>query len=334
MSKFVHNMADALEALQEQVEHLQKKADTVIEPYKKFKEYPSLKGYRLSTKQHSGFNGHADLRDEYFYNTSNYGWYDWDKITQETINGVLAVFDEGVEKWKEDAKAIRQENDDIREHNNLQQDRVRTVMETLGIRGNYSTFEYKTSRSRNKTEMKKTAGWVQDLNRVIPKDDQYDSTIKRLESKRRSVEAFGKQKLEEAIAKRKEQEQKEKEQKAIRDLAVLQVKYGTNSDADAEDILDIILGKNKYLRLAHYLELNRGSWLDGYNYAEIGVDGFTEESDIDRDIVADITSYFEDFSDGRVFRDCEYNYGVLFGMVQDEDLYQDYEKVKSMVSLY
>ena len=50
----------------------------------------------------------------------------------------------------------------------------------------------------------------------------------------------------------------------------------------AEDILDVILEKDKYLRLAHYLLKNREDWNDGYSYAESGLNGFDVETETDK----------------------------------------------------
>jgi hypothetical protein len=98
-------------------------------------------------------------------------------------------------------------------------------------------------------------------------------------------------------------------------------------------LLEAILRKNKYLYLAHYLSLNRGDWNDGYSYADTGLNGFTVETDEDKEIYADVCSYFEDFSDGRVFRDSVWNYTRLFSMVST-DLMDDYNKVNEYVERY
>jgi len=86
--------------------------------------------------------------------------------------------------------------------------------------------------------------------------------------------------------------------------------------------IEATLLKNKYLRLAYYLNKNRNDWSDGHSYAESGLSGFAVEKQIDSDIYNDISSYIDDGwdGDGRVFRDCKYNYTVLYGMVEDKSL--------------
>jgi len=105
----------------------------------------------------------------------------------------------------------------------------------------------------------------------------------------------------------------------------------TENDSE-RDLLDVILEKDKYLRLGHYLLKNREDWNDGYSYAENGLNGFIVESDEDGLIAADIQNCIDNWDgDGRCFRDCQYNYDHCFSLVKDEQLYKDYQLVKSWV---
>jgi len=118
---------------------------------------------------------------------------------------------------------------------------------------------------------------------------------------------------------------------------LLLAKYDLDLTQDWEDLLDIVINKNKYLYLAYYLEKNRGDWNDGYSYAETGLDNFTIENELDQDIHNDIYSYIENWDgDGRVFRDCNYNYSYLYGIVADleSDLYKDFQVIKENVKDY
>jgi hypothetical protein len=136
---------------------------------------------------------------------------------------------------------------------------------------------------------------------------------------------------------KKEQEQKEKEKN--RKLALLLAKYDLSLDCDWRDVLEVILDKNKYLRLAYYLEKNRGDWSNGCNYAETGLDGFEVENELDQKIYDDISHYIDnwiDYMDGRVFRDCEYNYSVLYKIAEEQDanLVSDYYEVMKYIDEY
>lgn len=128
----------------------------------------------------------------------------------------------------------------------------------------------------------------------------------------------------------KEQKAKEKE----RVLGYFVMKYGLDMNSDAGDILDHLLGKNKYLRLAHYLQMNRSDWSDGYNYAETGLNGFKIENDMDNEIYDEIEGIIgNDDVDGRYFRDCQYNYDYIFSLVQKEnpELLKDYVVISEIV---
>jgi hypothetical protein len=98
-------------------------------------------------------------------------------------------------------------------------------------------------------------------------------------------------------------------------------------------IRENILKKDKYLALAYYLEKNRNDWNDGCRYAEIGLCMFTVETEEDQKIFDNIQEFIDDWDmdgDGRCFRDCEYNYNVLYGMVKDESLLKDIEHLKDL----
>ena len=114
-------------------------------------------------------------------------------------------------------------------------------------------------------------------------------------------------------------------------MAVIIARYSFDNATTAKDALEEILNQNKYLRLAHYLEMNRNDWNDGCSYAVAGLTGFNPETAEDNAILAEINNLCADFDgDGRVFRDCTYNYGVLFSMVPQQ-LLRDYSDLKEMI---
>lgn len=122
-------------------------------------------------------------------------------------------------------------------------------------------------------------------------------------------------------------------------LALLLAKYDLDLDSEWEDLLYAVIGKNKYLHLAHYLRKNRGNWNDGCSYAETGLLGFEVETEQDQKIYDNIYHYIEnwcDYMDGRCFRDCEYSYDVLYGIAEEQnsDLYKDYQVIKENVNDY
>jgi hypothetical protein len=115
---------------------------------------------------------------------------------------------------------------------------------------------------------------------------------------------------------------------------VLCAKYALAIDSEPNEILNTILDKNKYLRLAYYLEKNRSDWNDGPYYAECGLEKFPVVSDIDREISKEISGHISDWDgDGRVFRDCKWNYSALYEMVgrDSPELYSDFIELTNVL---
>lgn len=65
----------------------------------------------------------------------------------------------------------------------------------------------------------------------------------------------------------------------------------------------------------------------------LGRNSFTVTTELDAKIANELWSYINEWDgDGRIFRDCTYNYEVIFGLVENQDLYNDYQKIKEYVS--
>lgn len=107
------------------------------------------------------------------------------------------------------------------------------------------------------------------------------------------------------------------------------LKYGLDPVTTLEgDLRELILGKNKYLRLAYYLEKNRGDWNDGPSFAECGLNGFSIDTPDDQLIYDDINGYIVDWDgDGRVFRDCTWNYSRIYAGFVPAELLADFRSL-------
>lgn len=330
---FVNNINTARDALNQQIEILQQKADNVIEPLKKFEAYPDLRNYQWSAYTTNQFGSH-DLRLDCYFQNKNSLWHLDIDYTGERVKTAIVHYWKTYEQWKEDCEPILEKNKAIKEHNELQAKRLETFMKTLGINETYTTMEYKTKRSKNPTQVKNIAGWKQDLNRIMPKDN-YDALCKKIEDKGKSIEKYGWDQNKKYEEEKAHKEMEQKEQEVQRNLAFLAAKYTNDPKSDALDILDEIMSKNKYLMLAHYLHKNRQDWSNGYDYAEIGLFQFTIETDQDEAIHDELNTIIEDGKeeddiDGRMFRDCEWNYDILYGLVDDEELMKDYRMAISL----
>jgi hypothetical protein len=109
------------------------------------------------------------------------------------------------------------------------------------------------------------------------------------------------------------------------------LKYGFDPVKTPQgELQDLLLGKNKYLRLAYYLERNRGDWSEGSDFAEMGLDGFSIETGDDRKIYEDINGHITNWDgDGRVFRDCTWNYSRIYAEFVPAELLADFQSVKT-----
>lgn len=315
------------------IESLREQAEMQIAAPKKLVEYPSVEDYDFHNRGH---NRGLDLMDEYFFQGSFEGsrYFRWENFTKEKFDLVMERFDTAKEKWIKDALEVQKQNEEILLHNKIQYDRIKKMMSVFGIGEIHTEWSYKTSRSSKMTKKTTTCGWVTDLKRVLDLSDNYKTILTKIENKRKSVEAYGLKKLKEISEARKEKERKEEEQRKIQELAFLRVRYTPkNPVASDEEILTEILERNKYLHLAHYLQANRNDWTDGYDYAEQGLERFDIECAFDKAVVEELTKLIEeqDWVDGRVFRDCEYNYTVLFSEVKDEVLLSDYKKIIEII---
>lgn len=228
-----------------------------------------------------------------------------------------------------ESKIIRESNKAALENNTKVFKATVDLLKSLGLKE--EVYFYKTSRSKERTN--KRSEWLLELGNVIKRDDGWEKIERAYQEHKNQIQKWREE--IQNIKDKKDKEQKDLERKQIieRTLAVLAIKYGCDLQADVYDILDVILNKNKYLRLAHYLMMNRNDWNDGCSYAEEGLSKFVIESDIDREISEEIFSYIDNWEgDGRVFRDSVCGYDYLFGLVKDEDLKKDYDKIYEFVN--
>jgi len=242
----------------------------------------------------------------------------------------LGETEERLKELKAQDEEIYKENVQIAQNNLVAYNNLMTLISNMGIK----TTRVDT-KSRKFIKPDVTCDFVQEIRNncytSAPQSPSYRwdgfiaSLKKQLEEKVAAVRAIEKKKAVEI-----------KEETRIKLFVDLVKKYNCDFPRgipSADEMLDVILAKDKYLRLGHYLALNHGDWNDGYSYAETGLRNFEVVTEEDKEIDAEISSYFEDFSDGRVFRDCHYNYDYLFSKVT-KDLMEDYSKVKEYVELY
>ena len=275
---------------------------------------------------------HRSIESEF----KNKSYYGGSKLvtTCEAVDKCLVVANNKIDAEVVKIEQIHKTNLPAIENNILIRKKVYMFMEKIGVRESYSTYEFKTSRSRNKTHIKHIAGFIADLSRVITVVDGYDGVGRSVNDYKRKLKDYADKLKQNILKEQREKQSDEKAKKKLKVLATFCVKYDLDAEAEEYDIREAILVKDKYLHLAYWLERNRGDWNDGYSYAETGLSGFHAETAEDNDIVADISSYIEDWDgDGRVFRDCEYNYNVLYKMA-DKALLKDLQTLQEYMEDY
>jgi hypothetical protein len=262
----------------------------------------------------------------------------WDSTTlkiaiREENKENLAKFKQMLNVIQETDQITHDENLKIKEDNQAIETAIFYMLDQIGIRRTF--YDYKTNRSTKKTEQ--SYHFTSEIKGQIPTYYPANSLEDRKKDLIRQIDNYWNKEISKLIEerKRKEKEQKEKEQN--RKLALLLAKYELDLDSEWNDIMDKILEKNKYLRLAYYLEKNRGDWTSGCDYADTGLSLFGVESELDEAIYNDISDYIDNWDqhmDGRCFRDCEYNYSVLYGMVEDDNLMKDFGVVQEQLQDY
>lgn len=330
-STWVSNPEQAIEAVKKQFESLQKKADSVVAKPKQLEKYTDYTSGKYKWSRFDNCWGTYNLRVEYYF-YSNSGWGS-KTIDEDNLKRTLKQFDKTLEQWKSDNKQAFETNKKIIAFNQEQVEKVKLIMKTIGVTDQYSTWEYKTSRSRNKTETKHRAGYFGDLSRTVTTHDTFDATVNKILERRASIEKYGKAKIEEHRKLAAEEAQKEREKEQLHELALLRAKYTPDDHtSDLYSIREALNSKDKYLGLAYWLERQRGDWSEGYGYAERGLNTFVVETEEDQKIedeISDLTYNHDGYIDGRVFRDCTYNYSVLYSMV-DASLMSDHEKLYTL----
>jgi len=304
----LENARKAVDTLENHFEHLTKVANTTtgkIMPVKRCEKTATLSA-PISSYEKSGYYPYSITLSA-------------EKVCEKALAEVEAAIAED--------RATHEANKPALENNIALSKNVSLMMTNMGIPETYSVFEW-NKRGTKRVEDRRSAGWKLDLARVCVCSDYIEECERRYSEKIKAIAEYKRKREAAEAAKKAEEEKIENAKKEAKELAMYLVKYNLDATDSWGSVLAVILEKNKYLRLAHYLRKNRGDWSDGPDYAETGMDSFTVETETDKKIAAEISALVSDWDgDGRVFRDCEYNYDIIFGMVNDAELMKEYEFV-------
>lgn len=305
--KTVDIAKQVISSIEKQVEIYQKKADETTGNIMPIKQVGRLFGQR-----HSSISDYRDDRYGYGYSDSS--------PQKCAANAKLWA-----EKTYLEAKKLHEENILSIANNIAVTERVTLFMENVGIPSTYSTKDLK-SRKRYPENITCAAGYREDLGRCCIINDGWSSVETDYKRMLEDIDKFLAFHTKEEEQKKLDIAAKEKIKEKDLQRAALVVKYELDYLAGWDNILNTIIDKNKYLKLAHYLMKNREDWNDGYDYAQCGLNSFTAESAQDKAIEINIIDQISNWGgDGRIFRDCEWNYDRIFSLVDNEDLMKDYQ---------
>jgi len=252
--------------------------------------------------------------------------------TKEQLDSMLNHVIENVVHVKmKQATEIHALNIPIIEHNKLVRNSIYKTMEVAGIPQSYKVYETRSPRHKNKEWVTKTAGWVTDLNRECKIEDGFTVLIKQYNDYLKSLKDFHQAAVRSVDKYQRDRQLTERKSKEQRELATLNAIYLPDDlSASVQDIIIELTSRDKYLNLAHAMEATRGDWSDGFYRVEIALGEFTIETELDQKIY-DCVSGLMDQEDGRVFRDCKYDYGAVYSYVQDETLLKHLQILQTML---
>lgn len=178
-------------------------------------------------------------------------------------------------------------------------------------------------------------GWRSSLD-SIPTTDPWPQVKARAEEaiKRLQEAEAARQQVQEARAEKAENER----QRILAQARLLGLtdRYGLPEETDADEMLRHIMGKHRLLPLAHAMYRTRCDWREGCWCVSDILNGWVSQNSDESAMVSELREICDDFSDGRSFRDCTWNYDRLFKQVEVDNpqLKADYDTVAAMIQDY
>ena len=328
---FAEQLANVTTSLQSKYDLALKEADDSIPAKMEVKQLSfNVNSASESFRDKSSYSYLRDVvvkDSQIFGNSYEYTIPKTKEAAKSRYENVVKELDEKFKKVETD----HQDNLIAIQNNKLIHEKVQVFMQKVGISQHYTTYEFKTSRSSKRTSVGHIAGWAEDLRREVRTSDGYEGCVNTLKKSKEDLEAFYKKLLSYYDKQERESAKKEKDSKDAIKLATLRGIYTPfELDSDLNEVLNVILSKDKYLNLAHAGKMSRNDWNDWndcYEYVENALGDFEIECNLDSEIVKEYNEILEadDGHDGRVFRDCNFNYTVLFGYVKDANLLAHYQ---------
>lgn len=237
-----------------------------------------------------------------------------------------------VDAWFKECSAIKITNADVSANNQKVYNYIISIFNLVGIQ-----LDHPDPKSRKSFPPTVRKDFVQEIAKECC---QYDINGDFERSYKNIIQEINKERIKRETAKRlaeqeAERAKKQKEMESFKLQMIQKYKIDISQGMpDNNTILEAITYSNKYLRLADAMLKTRGDWSDGCELVQCALAEFTTENQFDIKINNELVRLVEDWEgDGRVFRDCEYNYDFLFNFIKDQDaaLMEDYKKMKDLV---
>ena len=244
------------------------------------------------------------------------------KTEKKKYESILANYQNDLETAKKNAEIFA-------ENGKLLKRCVDMIVAT-GIPSEYSKTERK---GRSYKSVTVTAEWANYLHAPMPK-----LSVREVEDRIRNLNESYKKYTEAIVQKERDEKAKveatEKERQKMAVMAEVALYLGKDPvTADFSELMDA-LRVDKYIDLASAMEETRGDWSDGFYRVENALGRFVAVTDVEKIIAESISELaWGDERDGRIFRDCEYNYNVLYGMA-DAKLYELFAKLSPYSNRY
>jgi len=233
-----------------------------------------------------------------------------------------------INKIQEYDNELRNTNLEIVAHNTKLRDTFFNITKQLGLPMNTSKWK------RNKLETVRLE-WYSELSGMFetshnaPSDSTYrDKKSYVAQFYHKIVNEIKKIKLEEE-AKQALSEKKRREDVLLQALLQMYIpNFTTGNDYTWNDLLEEVLNRNPYLEIAHLMVMARNDSGNGYKAIYRCASALPDPAIASSLMVT--AGNWE--GDGRIFRDCKYNYSELFKLVEPE-LFRDYETIVSKVGI-
>lgn len=232
---------------------------------------------------------------------------------------------------------IHEKNRTALEANKAVRERISAMMEEVGMPKSRRVRD--GNRMRYGVPKMKTvdAGYFDDLAAHVPVSDGFERAEQRYAELKIAYEKFAAEARAEEEGAKAEAEraiEREKEQRrTMVELAKIVLRYGLPEESTWAEVLDALRKRDQRLDLAVSMQQTRGDWSDGYWRVSDAIGRFKIKTDQDKDIANEIIGLLhDDDRDGRVFRDCHWNYDRLFAEASDQQLAADVQRAAANVS--